>query len=102
MRADPTPAVGLVIDPAALDPLLDRAFERLLVRLDEVRDRLGGGDRLAFSEREAAALLGVRQHQLRDARLAGKVVGSRLMGNKVFYSKADLVAYLAANRTDAA
>ena len=30
------------------------------------------GDKLAYSEAEAARLLGLREHQLRDARLAGK------------------------------
>ncbi|MEQ8849250.1 helix-turn-helix domain-containing protein [Botrimarina sp.] len=55
-------------------------------------------DRLAYLEPEAAALLGLQPHQLRDARLRGEIVGTRA-GGRIAYEKSELLAYLARNRS---
>jgi hypothetical protein len=51
-------------------------------------------DRLAYSEREAAAALGVPWYTLRNARLAGEISGRRL-GRGHVYGRVELLAWLA-------
>lgn len=57
------------------------------------------GDRLAYPEAEAAKLLGIATHQLRDARLRGEIVSTKV-GGRIGYEKSELLAYLARGRTD--
>jgi hypothetical protein len=64
-----------------------------------VASRTGGDDRLAYPEKEAARLLGLASHQLRDARLRGEVVATRA-GGRISYEKSELLAYLARNRSN--
>ena len=61
-------------------------------------DRAKLGDKLCYSEADAARLLGLREHQLRDARLAGKVRCSQITGRRIRYTREDLLRYLAENR----
>ncbi|MEQ8846704.1 helix-turn-helix domain-containing protein [Botrimarina sp.] len=56
-------------------------------------------ERLAYPEKEAAALLGIPSHALRDARLRGEVVGTRV-GGRIGYERTELVRYLRSNRAD--
>lgn len=49
--------------------------------------------RLALTEEEAAASLGVNRHVLRDLRLAGKLTARRL-GRKIVYTRNDLLAVI--------
>jgi hypothetical protein len=51
-------------------------------------------NRLAYSEAEAAKLLGVADYTLRDVRLQGGIRGKKI-GNRVFYAKDELVTFLA-------
>ena len=53
--------------------------------------------RLGFPEAEAAALLGVERHVLRDARLRGEIEASRV-GKRIVYTPEQLREYLASNR----
>lgn len=53
-------------------------------------------DRLAYTEPEAAQLLGVRSHVLRDARLRGELTGRRA-GKRVIYDRRELLRWLAAH-----
>jgi len=55
------------------------------------------GQRLAFSEPEAAATLGVKPHVLRDARLRGEVQSTKV-GGRIAYERAELLAYLQRGR----
>lgn len=55
--------------------------------------------RLAFMEAEAAAAIGVRPHVLRDARLRGEIVATKI-GGRIGYERAELIGYLARNRED--
>lgn len=61
----------------------------------DVMDRLGNDGRLSYSELEAAELLGVPRHTLRDMRLAGKAHAAKL-GRGVRYSRAELMRLLTA------
>lgn len=78
---------------------IDRADLAPVVRavLAELLDQLGGADRIAFPEREAAALLGVNQCVLKAARLAGEIQGAKV-GKSFCYTRADLIAFVERRR----
>lgn len=88
--------LSLQLAPDALEPLIRRVVEETLARLEEDRARLG--DRLAYSEAEAAALLALEPHQLRDERRRGRVTASVGPGRKILYSREDLTRYLLSRR----
>jgi hypothetical protein len=96
-----TPAgapLSLSIDPAALKPLIAAVVAQTLEALE--RDRATLGDRIAYSEPEAARLLGLHAHQLRDERLRGRIAASQIVGKRIRYSREDLLDYLAARRVN--
>jgi hypothetical protein len=93
-------SVHLQIDPEALRPLITVVVELTLARLDEVRAAMP--DKLAFGEAEAARLLSLNSHQLRDERLRGRVEASVGPGKKILYTRKQLLAYLATRRWTAA
>lgn len=55
------------------------------------------GNRLAYSEPEAAGLLGVKPHVLRDARIRGEITPTKC-GGRLAYEREELQAYLTRNR----
>ncbi len=82
-------------DDAVLRPLIERIVATVLDRLQgeqEVRR-----DKLAYTEAEAAALLGIERHVLRDARLRGELTGSRV-GKRILYERQELLGYLRRQR----
>jgi hypothetical protein len=90
------PPLQLALDPAALTPLIRAVVEQTIARLDEARSALP--DKLAFTEAEAARLLSLNQHQLRDERLRGSIEASVGPGRKILYSREQLLAYLTSRR----
>jgi hypothetical protein len=92
-------AVGLSLDldPEALAPLVERIVAEALSRLESEPARFDGS-RLAYSEPEAAALLSLAPHQLRDERRRGRIKASVGPGRKVLYAKQDLLDYLMSRR----
>ena len=90
--------MNLRIDPDELRPLVQAVVEETLARIQADQSRLPS-DRLAFPEAEAAALLGLKQHVLRDARLRGEITGS-LLGRRYVYSRDDLLAWLRRQRVE--
>ena len=75
------------LDPADLRPMLETVMREIFGLLDWPPGRL------ALTEPEAAAAIGVARHVLRDARLAGELHGRRV-GRRVVYTRADLITYL--------
>jgi hypothetical protein len=71
--------------------------EETLAQAEAARATLPEG-RLCFSEEEAAALLGVGTHVLRDERRRGRIKASRIVGRRVRYLHRDLMDYLLARR----
>lgn len=61
--------------------------------------RSGDADRLAYTEAEAAKLLGIATHQLRDARLRHEITATKV-GGRIGYERTELLAYLARNRSN--
>jgi hypothetical protein len=55
---------------------------------------------LVYTEGEAANI-GLRQHQLRDVRRQGKIGHTRIVGGRIRYTVADLMAYLSLQRQEA-
>jgi hypothetical protein len=79
-------------DIADLKPIIAEAVRATLAEIQKAEVVMG--DRLAFSEPEAAEKLGLAIHVLRDARLAGRIKAARC-GRRVLYSRAALIDWLA-------
>ncbi len=88
--------VSIALEPEALEPLIRRVVEETLARVEEARAGLDG--RLAYSEEEAARLLGLEPHQLRDERRRGRIQASEVAGKRIRYVRQDLLDYLLARR----
>lgn len=74
-----------------LKPLIRQVVLEVLDSIRTQGDRFNG--RLAYSEAEAAALLGVQRHVLRDCRLRGEVKARRI-GKEYRYCEAELRKFL--------
>jgi hypothetical protein len=86
------------LDAADLIELRPLIVETARAVLDELRaNEFLRGERLGFTEPEAAALLGLARHVLRDCRLRGEIVG-RHAGRKILYSRTELLRFLNAER----
>lgn len=57
------------------------------------------GDRIAYTEPEAAAMLGVAPHVLRDCRRRGELTASRC-GSRNMYERSELLAFLERQRDE--
>lgn len=84
-------SLKIEFDREELRPLISLAVAEALDRLETERAKLGG--KLAYPEAEAAMLLGVKSHVLRDCRRRGELQGARV-GSKVVYTRADLLEFL--------
>jgi hypothetical protein len=80
-----------------LRPLIRETVRETIAQMGSDKAQFDG--QLAYTEEQAAALLGLRVHQLRDERLRGRIAASVIVGRRVRYLRADLVAYLMARRT---
>jgi hypothetical protein len=93
------------MDLFSLNPDAFRSFVRAVVvevLAAQAGDRpsLPSG-RLAYSEPEAAALLGLAPWVLRDERRRGRIAASSVVGRRIRYLRSDLERYLADRRTEA-
>lgn len=79
-------------DVDTLFPIIRAAVRATLAEIEAAERKLG--DRLGYTEVEAAAQLGVARHVLRDCRLRGEIVG-RVVGRKILYSRETLLKFLA-------
>ncbi|HMF15751.1 MAG TPA: helix-turn-helix domain-containing protein [Gemmataceae bacterium] len=96
--SDQNKALALHLDPEALAPIIRAVVTQTLAHLDADRQRLPENGRLAFSEEEAARMLGLEPHQLRDERRRGRIGGSSIVGRRIRYTRKDLLDYLAGRR----
>jgi hypothetical protein len=81
----------LKVDAEELRGLVKTIVADALAEVDaRMRD-----DRLAYSEPEAADLLGLKHHVLRDERLRGRIGHTKIVGGRIRYRREDLLAYLA-------
>ena len=84
----------IVLDQNDLAPIIEAAVRETLAAVESEQARLNGA--LSYSETQAAEILGVPKHSLRDLRLAGKIEGRRL-GRRVVYCRASLIRLLEAS-----
>ena len=83
--------MDLRIDTDELKPLIEAVAAELLRRFPPLEDRL------AYSQDEAAALLGIAGTSLGDERRRGRVDAS-LVGRRIRYTREDLLTYLASRK----
>lgn len=82
----------LSLDPNELRPLIAEVVAEVLQAVRQSEERL------AYREAEAASLLGLNHHQLRDLRLRGEIEASRGPGGRILYRREDIEKYLLRNR----
>jgi hypothetical protein len=95
--SEPSPFT-LTLDPAVLRPFIAQVVTEVFAQLEASRQALPE-NRLAYSEQEAARLLGLESHQLRDERRRGRIAASAIVGRRIRYMRDDLVAYLMSRRS---
>jgi len=88
--------MNMQLSPSDLRPLVEAVVAEVVSQL-QASEAMLGRDRLAYTEPEAAKLLGVRSHVMRDARLRGEIVATRV-GGRIAYERSELLAYLARER----
>jgi hypothetical protein len=98
-NALPLGAVVVQLDAEHFRPFVEAVVAEAVRQLDDDRQRLNG-DVLAYSEAEAARLLGLEEHVLRDERRRGRIAASQIVGRRIRYLKSDLLAYLASRRVN--
>jgi hypothetical protein len=86
--------MNLQLDSDDLRPLVEAVLEVALEKLETDRAQF---DRLAYSEVEAAELIGVRPHVLRDCRRRGEIEGVRV-GKRIQYARDELLNFLDRNK----
>ena len=84
-------SLQIQFDQDALLPLVHLAVAEALERMEEERAKFNG--RLAYTEAEAAVLLGVKPHVLRDCRRRGELQGAKV-GSKIVYTRTVLLEFL--------
>ena len=84
----------VIFDAHDIRPLFSEAIEAAIARV--YADARQFPDEV-YSEPEAARLLKVAPHVLRDERLRGRINAS-LVGKRIRYTRQDIVEYLAARR----
>lgn len=98
MTHNGTHPLALHLDAEALRPLVREIVAEVLSQYREAEVQAIGDGRLAYSEPEAARMLGLQPHQLRDERLRGRIAASSIVGRRVRYTTDDLRGYLAERR----
>ncbi len=79
------------LDPEHFRPLVEATVTETLAQIEGDDARLG--DRLWYPESEAAGLLGLPAHRLRDCRRRGEIVGSKI-GKTIGYERGELLRFL--------
>ena len=83
------------IDSNGMSVSIDEATLREIVQgvVRETLEVFAGDERLAFDEKDAAKLLGVPRHTLRDCRLRGEITAKKI-GKSWRYSRRTLIRFL--------
>jgi len=84
----------IILDDTDLRPMIESVVAETLRQVKAIHGQFG--ERLAFTESEAAALLGIQRHVLRDCRRRGEIKGAKC-GKRILYRLDDLTAMLERN-----
>ena len=90
--------MSITIDNDNLRPLIQSVVTETLAAAEQAQAKLPE-ERLAYTESEAAALIGIASHVLRDARLRGEIVGTKV-GKRIVYEQDELIKFLVGNRIE--
>lgn len=82
-------------DATELRPLIEAVVREMLTQPSS--SLAGDGSQMAFSEPQAASMLGVKPHVLRDLRLKGEIEAS-VVGRRIVYQKEHLLRFLNRSR----
>lgn len=82
---------SVVLEAADYQPVIVKTVEETLRQIQA--DETLVADRLAYPEKEAATLLGIKSHVLRDCRRRGEIAGS-LVGKRFLYERGELLQFL--------
>ena len=88
-------AVHIDFDPNDLRPIIEAVVQETLDRIEHNNGKLNG--QLAYPEAQAAELLGIPRHSLRDARRRGEIESTRV-GKRILYTAAAIQELLEKNR----
>ncbi|MEI8375377.1 MAG: helix-turn-helix domain-containing protein [Planctomycetota bacterium] len=86
----------LEIVPDELRPVIEAVVAETIAKLEVQREALNG--KLAYSEYEAAQLIGLNERQLADERRRGRIKASSIVGRRIRYLKSDLIEYMLSRR----
>jgi hypothetical protein len=82
-------------DVDTLRPVIQQVVAETIAQMEAERSQFDG--QIAYTEPEAAALLSVQPHVLRDLRRLREIDASRI-GKRIVYRRSDLLALLERNR----
>jgi hypothetical protein len=88
--------VKLDIGPDELRPVIQAVVAETIAKLESQREALSG--KLAYSEYEAAQLIGLTERQLADERRRKRITASSIVGRRIRYLRSDLIGYLLSRR----
>lgn len=83
--------MNITFSPEDLAPVVRAVVQEVLVAKEAADAKHGA--RMGHTEAEAAALLGVERHVLRDCRLRGEIC-AKLVGKKYIYSRLEIERFL--------
>ena len=89
---------GISFDESELRPIVKAVVAEVLAEQKQLQQVYEG--RLAYSEAEAANMLGLKQHQLRDLRRDNKISHTKIVGRQIRYTLQDLKDYLNRERVE--
>lgn len=81
-----------------LRPLIQQVITETIEALGRAESKVPDG-RLAYTESEAAKLLGIAPHALRDCRYRREVKAS-FAGKRILYEREELIKFLARNKAE--
>lgn len=83
------------LDANDLRPVIEAVVAETIDQFES--DRAKFGNRLAYIEPEAAALLGIAPHVLRDCRLRGEISATKA-GKRLLYERGEILRFLGVRR----
>lgn len=86
---------SVLFDREALRPLIKEVIKETVA---EINGQSTNDSRIAYSEAEAAQMIGLTQRQLAEERRDGRIQASQTRGGRIRYLKSDLVEYLRSRR----
>ena len=86
----------LDIGPDELRPVIQAVVAETIAKLESQREALSG--KLAYSEYEAAQLIGLTERQLADERRRKRITASSIVGRRIRYLRSDLIGYMLSRR----